>query len=89
MKKSRHSEEEIVKILREAEKGGQTIGAVCRAHGISEVTFYAWRRKFEGMSVPDVKRMRELEHEGAQLKRLLAERDLEIDALKKVLAKKW
>ena len=89
MKKNRHSEEEIVKILREAEKGEQTIGAVCRGHGISEVTFYAWRRKFAGMSVPDVKRMRELEHENGQLKRLLAERDLEIDVVKKVLTKKW
>ena len=89
MKKSRFNEEQIVSILREAEKGEQTIGAICRAHGISEVTFYAWRRKFDGMSVPDVKRMRELEHESGQLKRLLAERDLEIDALKKVLAKKW
>jgi len=89
MRRGKYSEEQIVKILREAERGDQTIGALCRAHGISEVTFYAWRKKFGGLSVPDVKRLREFEYESAQLKRLLADRDLEIDALKKELAKKW
>ena len=89
MKQSKFSEEQIISILREAEKGEQTIGAVCRAHGISENTFYKWRQKYGGIEVADVRRLRELEKENARLKRLLAERDIEIDAMKEVLAKKW
>ncbi|MCA1617214.1 MAG: transposase, partial [Acidobacteria bacterium] len=69
--------------------GAQTIGAVCRAHSISENTFYKWRQKYGGLEVADVRRLRELEKENARLKRLLAERDIEIDAMKEVLAKKW
>jgi putative transposase len=89
MKQSKFSEEQIIGILREAEKGAQTISAVCRAHGISENTFYKWRQKYGGMEVADARRLRELEKENARLKRLLAERDIEIDAMKEVLAKKW
>jgi putative transposase len=75
--------------LREAEKGAQTIGAVCRAHSISENTFYKWRQKYGGMEVADARRLRELEKENARLKRLLAESVIEIDAMKEVIAKKW
>src|SRR2546423_3862760 len=89
MKQSKFSEEQIISILREAEKGEQTISAVCRAHSISENTFYKWRQKYGGIEVADVRRLRELEKENARLKRLLAERDIEIDAMKEVLAKKW
>jgi putative transposase len=89
MKQSKFSEEQIISILREAEKGEQTIGAVCRAQGISENTFYKWRQKYGGMEVADTKRLRELEKENARLKRLLAESIIEIDAMKEVLAKKW
>ena len=89
MKKSRYSDEQIVGILREAEKGGESIGAVCRRHGVTEQTFYRWRRRFGSMAAPDVKRLRELEVENARLKRLMADRDLEIDAMKELLAKKW
>ena len=89
MKQSKFTEEQIISILREAEKGDQTIGAVCRAHSISENTFYKWRQKYGGMEVADARRLRELEKENARLKRLLAERDIEIDAMKEVLAKKW
>ncbi len=88
MTTSTFTEEQIVGILREAESGEQTIGSVCRAHGISENTFYKWRKKYGGVDVAAVKRLRELEQENARLKRLLAERDLEVDVMKEVLAKK-
>ncbi len=88
MKLSSFSEEQIVQILRAAETGEQTIGTVCRAHGISENTFYKWRKKYGGADVSAIKRLRDLEQENARLKRILAERDLEIDVIKEVLAKK-
>ncbi len=88
MKMSTFTEEQIVQILREAETGEQTIGRVCRTHGISENTFYMWRKKYGGVDVAAIKRLRELEHENVRLKRILAERDLEVDVLKEVLGKK-
>lgn len=88
MRASRFSEEQIIHLLQQAERGEQPIGALCRAHGISEQTFYRWRQKFGGMAVPNAQRLRELEKENARLKRLLAERDLEVDALRVLLAKK-
>jgi len=60
-----------------------------RRHGISEQTFYRWRRKFGGLEVSEAKRLRELERENARLKRLVAERDLEIDAMKELVSKNW
>ena len=88
MKVSRFSDEQIIHILQQAERGAQPIGVLCREHGISEQTFYRWRKKFGGMTIPDTQRLRELEKENGRLKRLLAERDLEVDALKALLAKK-
>lgn len=87
MKKKRYTEEQIVGILRESEKTEKSIGDVCRRYGVSEATFYRWRRIYGGMHVPDVKRLRELEQQNARLKKLVAERDLELDAMKEVLAK--
>lgn len=89
MKRKRFSEEQIVGILTEADRPGKTVGEVCRAHGVSENTFYRWRKQFKGLSVADVRAMRQLAQENARLKKLLAERDLEIDALKEVLAKNF
>jgi len=89
MKKKRFSDEQIVTILQEAEKSDQSLAEVCRQKGISEQTFYRWRKRFQGLQVTDVKRLRELSAENAKLKRLLAERDLEIDSLKELVQKKW
>ncbi len=89
MKQKRFTDEQIVSILAQAEKGEKTIGEVCREHGVSEVSFYRWRQKFGSVGVKEVQRLKELEKENARLKKLLAERDLEIDACKEVLAKNW
>ena len=88
MKTNTFTEEQIVQILREAETGEQTIGSVCRAHGIAENTFYKWRKQYGGVDVAAIKRLCELEQENHRLKRILAERDLELDVMKEVLAKK-
>jgi putative transposase len=89
MKKKRYSEEQIVRILLEAEKQEKPISKFCKLSGVSEQSYYRWKKKLGDMSVPDVKRLRVLEKENSQLKRLLAERDLEVDALKAVISKKW
>lgn len=82
--KKRFTEEQIIGFLKLAE-GGVAIKDLCRKHGFSDATFYTWRRKFGGMSVPDAKRLRELESENAKLKKLLAESLLDIEALKVVV----
>lgn len=87
MKQKRFTDEQIVSILAQAEKGEKTIVEVCREYAVTEVTFYRWRQKFGSVGVKEVQRLRELEKENARLKKLLAERDLEIDACKEVLAK--
>jgi putative transposase len=87
MKARRFSEEPIIHLLHQAEHGEQPIGTLCREHGISEQTCSRWRQKFGGMTVPNAQRLRELEQENARLKRLLAERDLEVDALQVLLVK--
>jgi putative transposase len=89
MKRKQFTPEQIVAILREAEAGTQSIAELCRQHGINEVTFYRWRRRYQGMmTVSDAKELKRLVDENARLKKLLAERDLEVDALKAVLGKK-
>ena len=89
MKRSRFTEEQIVTILAEADRSEQTIGEICRAHGVSEATFYNWRKRFRGMGVDEVREYRELKRENARLKKLLADRELEIDAMKEVMRKKF
>jgi putative transposase len=87
LKKSKFSDEQIVRILQEAASGQKTQAEVCKDNGVSQNTFYLWKRKYSGMETEDVKRLRELEKENEQLKVLLAERDLEISAVKKVFRK--
>ena len=89
MKGKRFSEETIVRILREAECKTSTVQEICRKNGVSEQSFYRWRNKFGGLSVSEARRLKELEKENARLKRLLAERDLELDIAKEIIEKKW
>ena len=88
MKPNQHTAEQIIKILDQAATSEQSVAAVCREHGIAETTFYRWRKAYGGMTVNEAQRLKELERENARLKRLLAERVLEIDLLRQWLGKK-
>ena len=86
--KKRFTDEQIIGFLREAE-AGVAVKDLCRRHGFSEGSYYQWRSKFGGMSVPDAKRLRELETENARLKKLLAGSLLENEVTREALRKKW
>ena len=86
MKRGRFSEEQIISILREGESGGK-VGEVCRRHGISDATFYTWRKKYGGLEVAELRRLGQLEEENRRLKSIVADQALDIRGLKDVLAK--
>ena len=86
MKRARFTEEQIIGILQEHEAGAKCPD-LCRKHGMSEGTFYAWKSRFGGMTVPDAKRLKALEDENGKLKRLLADTVLDMSAMRELLAK--
>ena len=92
MKQNQFSPEQLIGILQQAQRGEKSISQICREHGIGDITFYRWRKKYGSLKVAEAQRLKELEKQNARLKhrlaRLLAERDLEIDALKEFLSKK-
>ena len=88
MKRKQFSDEQIIGILKEAEAGA-VVTELCREHGMSSATYYAWKAKFGGLEVSDARRLRALEDENAKLKRLLAEAMLDNAGLKDLLSKKW
>jgi putative transposase len=87
MRKGRFTEEQMVAIIREGDR--EPVSAVAKRHGISEQTIYAWRKRFGGFEASDVRRLKRLEAENARLKKLVAERDLEIEVMKEVASKNW
>ncbi len=87
MRQSKFTDEQMVSIIREADR--DPVAAVAKRHAISEQTIYTWKKRFGSFQADDVRRLKQLEAENARLKKLVAERDLEIEVMKEVAAKKW
>ena len=87
MGKRGHSEEEILRVLREAESG-DTVVEICRKHGISQQTFYLWKKKYAGLGLSELRELRQLREENAKLKRLVADLSLDRHVLQEIIAKK-
>ena len=88
MKQKQHSTEAIIRILSQSE-GDETVESICREHNISKATFHLWKRKYSDMDLADAKRLKELEKENSELKKMLAESLLKNRVLEVVNAKKW
>jgi putative transposase len=88
MKRNRFSEEQVIGVLQEAEVE-TTVKAVCAKHNISEATYYTWKRKYGGMDVGEVRKMRSLQEENSRLKRIVADLSVQNQILKEVNSKKW
>ena len=87
MRQSRFKDEQIVGIVRESDK--EPVATVAKRHGISEQTIYTWRRRFGMLQTDDIRRLKQLEQENGRLKKIVAERDLEIEVMKEIALKKW
>src|SRR6056297_1062060 len=87
MKKGRFTDEQVVAALRDAE--ATTVATAARKHGVSEQSIHRWRKTYDGMQVSDVRELRRLRDENARLKKILAERDLEVEVMKEIQAKKF
>ena len=88
MRRSRFTQEQIIGLLKE-HQAGAAVADLCRKHGISDATFYAWRSKYGGLEVSEAKRLKALEEENSKLKKLLAESMLDVSTLKELLAKNF
>jgi putative transposase len=84
----RHTEEQIIGVLKESEAGAKTAD-LCRQHSISETTFYKWKDKYGGLTVNEMRRLRSLEEENRRLKQIVADQALDIRALKEINSKNW
>ncbi len=88
MKKSRYTPEQVVYALKQVESGTKTVASICRKLGVSEATFYNWKKRHSGMGVTEVRELRQLREENAKLKRLVADLSLDKHILQEVIAKK-
>ena len=88
MRKSRFTESQIIKVLKEVE-GDRQVGEVCREYGVSDATYYNWKAKYGGLEVADIRRLKDLEEENQRLKRMFADLSLKHEALKDVVEKSF
>jgi putative transposase len=88
MPKKGHSEEQILRALRQAESGGTTVKEICREHGISDATFYIWKKKYAGLGLSELRELRQLREENGKLKQLVADLSLDRHILQEIVQKK-
>ena len=89
MRQSKFRQEKIVQVLRDAEKTGSDVKAICRANGISGPTFFRWKKAYGGLSADQGKRLKQLEKENARMRKLIVDRDLELEVAREIIKKNW